>query len=78
MSSKTFFEICEEFFDKLHPNIYQDNVNEINNEEQPFDYYSYLTLNIINFVVFILGYDENKQFLILKRQNILSISSSHH
>ena len=66
MSSKTFFEICEEFFDKLHPNIYQDNVNEITNEEQPFDYYSYLTLNIINFVVFILGYDENKQFLILK------------
>lgn len=66
MSSKTFFEICEEFFDKLHPNIYQDNVNEINNEEQPFDYYSYLTLNIRNFVVFILGYDENKQFLILK------------
>jgi hypothetical protein len=66
MNSKTFFEICEEFFDKLHPNVYEDKITEINNEEQPFDYYSYLTLNIIKFVVFILGYDENKQFLILK------------
>jgi len=68
MSSKTFFEICEEFFDKLHPNVYEDNVTEINNEEQPFDYYSYLTLNFIKFVAFILGYDESKQVPILKDQ----------
>jgi hypothetical protein len=68
MSSKTFFEICEEFFDKLHPNVYEYNVTEINNEEQPFDYYSYLTLNIIKFVVFILGYNENKQETALKYQ----------
>ena len=68
MSSKTFFEICEEFFDKKHPQAYEDKVTEINNEEQPFDYYSYLTLNIIKFVAFILGYDENKQVSTLKYQ----------
>jgi hypothetical protein len=65
MSSKTFFEICEEFFESKHPNINEE--NERDTDYEPVNYYSYLKNYIIKMVVFyFLGYDHKKEVSALK------------
>jgi hypothetical protein len=34
MALKTFFEICEEFFAHKHPNVYDNDIEIINEEEE--------------------------------------------
>ena len=54
-SSKSFFEICEEFFDIIHPNFYKDENIELiqdENDEETTDKSDCLYNKILNYIVF--------------------------
>ena len=59
MSEQTFFEICEAFFEKMNPNIYDDIEPNVNDSSSY--YYSDFTSYIIKMLVFILSDNSNRE-----------------
>ena len=62
MSSKSFFEICEEFFDLLHPNVYE--VEDVQDEKETNDNQDSVCNIFLNYIIirflYICSYFDSK------------------
>jgi hypothetical protein len=63
MTSKTFFEICEDFFNEKHPNIYRDEIEEIN--IKPMNICNNLVFYILQSLLYIESIFEVKKIRIV-------------